>query len=175
MCADGKPAALRLNAEHPLTAHMYAICALADTTSWYIASCNGVFAERPLATLEDEVRLALKAALVVRKHQPRQDLPPLEAQQEVLAAEAHELRRDLEALKGQPILVTLDSRGITSDVLAGLRAAFPNVVYFLLAGAGGVSLSPDEVEILIPDLQRGDEEAFLAAQDHFYRHVRVRA
>ena len=151
---EGKMAALRLNAESPLTARVYATCALSETPSWYFASCNGVFAERPHVTLAGEVR----AALV-----------------EVLATTDEELRPDLEALEGQPVLVTLDSRGITSEVLAALRAAFPNVVFFLLAGASGVSLSLDEVEILIPDLQRGDEEAFIAAHDRFHRQLRVRA
>ncbi|HST63138.1 MAG TPA: toll/interleukin-1 receptor domain-containing protein [Longimicrobium sp.] len=157
---DGKPAALRLNAERPLTAHMYAICALADNSSWYFASCNGVFAENPAATLEREVRGTLVKALDIVADNEEE--------------EAAELLLDLDALEDQPILVTLDSRGITSDVLAGLRAAFPHVVYFLLAGADGVSLSPDEVEVLIPGLQRGDEEAFIAAQDRFYRRIRVR-
>jgi hypothetical protein len=151
---EGQRAALRLNAERPLTARMYATCALGGMPSWYFATCNGIFAERPLATLEREIR----ATLV-----------------EALATTEDELRLDLEALDRQPILITLDSRGITSGMLLELRAAFSNVVFFLLAGAGGASLSPDEVEVLIPDLQRGDEEAFISAHDRFYRQLRVRA
>lgn len=151
---EKKRYALSLTAQSDTTVRMYATCALSDRPSWYLATCNAVFGERPVATLKREVRDALVAELNTTPE---------------------DLSLDLAALDDQPILVTLDGRGITSRVLAELRSEFPGVVFFLLSSGNGVSLTPEEVEILIPPLQRDDEEAFIRAYDTFHRRIRVRA
>ncbi len=147
--------ALRLNAQRDTTARMYVTCALPGPGKYYLAPCNGVFGERPVSALISEVRAALVAELKTSED----DLP-----------------RDLQKLPPrQPILVTLDSRGISSEVLTALRTEFPNVVFFLLAGGGGgYPLSDAEVEVLIPELQPGDEDALTEQYDDFHRQLRVR-
>jgi len=147
--------ALSLNAQRDLTARMYVSCAMPKPHRCYLATCNGIFAEDAVSALIHEIRTSLVAELKTTDDQLQMDLQTLPPR--------------------QPILVTLDSRGISSAVLAALQKEFPKVVFFLLAAdRGGPSLTPEEVEILFPELQPGDEDAFIEQYDRFHRQLRVR-
>ncbi|HEU0054653.1 MAG TPA: toll/interleukin-1 receptor domain-containing protein [Longimicrobium sp.] len=149
--------ALSLNAQRNKTARMYVVRAL-KPGHFYLANCNGIFGEEVAGALVKEIRASLARELKIKKKQKKKLLKNL-----------------LTLPPRQPILVTLDSRGITAEILGVLQQEFPNVVFFLLSGDGWESsLTPGEVEFLFPELHQGDEDAFIEQYDSFRLQLKVR-
>jgi hypothetical protein len=152
--------AVGINGRRTWTAKMYTLSASRDSRiEWHLASCDGVFGEDAVETLKEKLRRALMAELKSRS--------------------ADDLREDLAALEEppqQPVLVAFHHAGITRTVLTELRNEFPTVTFVVLTGeiAEGVALDDATLELLIPRLYAGDEDACFNQYDRFERKVRIR-
>jgi hypothetical protein len=152
--------AVGINGRRTWTARMYMLSASRESRiEWQLASCDGVFGEDAVETLKEKLRRALMAELKSRT--------------------ADDLKDDLAAFEEppqQPVLVTFHHAGITRAVLAELRVAFPTVTFVVLTGeiAEGAPLDDTALELLIPRLYAGDEDACFNQYDRFERKVRIR-
>ena len=162
--AQAAPAgrAVGINGRRTWTAKMYTLSASRDSElgEWPLATCDAVFGEDAVETLKEKLRRALMT--------------------ELKSPNVDELRKDLAAfediLPQQPVLVAFHHAGITRAVLAELRNEFPTVTFVVLTGeiAEGASLDDATLELLIPRLYTGDEDACFSQYDSFERKVRVR-
>ena len=86
--------------------------------------------------------------------------------QQIGLSESEDLKEALETMESlldKPVLVALPAAGVSDSILAQLRATFPTVTFFLLAGDEEPVLQcilQQQIEILEPRLQAGFESAF---------------
>jgi hypothetical protein len=152
--------AVGINGRRTWTARMYVLSASRESRiEWHLAPCDGVFGEDAVETLKEKLRRALMA--------------------ELKSPTAEDLREDLAAFEEppqQPVLVAFHHAGITRAILAELRTAFPTVTFVVLTGeiAEGAPLDDAALELLIPRLYAGDEDACFNQYDRFERKVRIR-
>ncbi len=152
--------AVGINGRRTWTAKMYTLSASRDSRiEWHLASCDSIFGEDAVETLKEKLRRALMAELKSRS--------------------VDDLREDLAALEEppqQPVLVAFHYAGITRAVLTELRQEFPTVTFVVLTGevTEGASLDDATLELLIPRLYAGDEDACFNQYDRFERKVRIR-
>lgn len=137
-----------LNAEEPLTARLYVIraCDREPSSAWAMASANTVAADRE--ELISHVEEAL--ARLVHLGYPA---PPAMLEKKL---------QDKEAMR-QPVIVSLNHRGLSQAWLDALRTRFPYVTFFILAGDQRLQLS--DVEWLRPELDKGFEADFWEKYD----------
>lgn len=149
---DRAERALALNAEQSLIAELYVLRAsgLLPGYSWPLAPCGeGFLGEDVLGELKQKVGEDLRAAL---RMDP--DCSPEELMEELDA---------LETALRQPVFVVLPAAGVTRAVLDGLRAAFPTVTFFFLAGADQNThalLAEVNVKFITPPLYQNFEGHF---------------
>lgn len=156
------PCAVSLNAASPVTATMYVLRSCTEEPApWKLLSCDGIVGqdriEETIAELRDKVGRVLGKELNCRPDE--------------LAAKLK--KRNWGGPR--PLFVSLPGLGISDEILAGLRNAFPHVVFFLLMGdaaVGGALLTEATLEALFPELAEDDEERFLEDYDAFKESVR---
>jgi hypothetical protein len=156
------PCAVGLNAASPVTARMYVLrSSTEEPAPWKLVPCDGIVGEDRIEGTIDELSAKVRRVLAAElKCRP-------EAVTDVL--------RKRNALYPRPLFVSLPAEGISDEILAALRAAFPHVVFFLLMGdavTGGPLLTDAMLEILFPHLVHDDEERFLETYETFQWSVR---
>jgi hypothetical protein len=135
-----------LNAASSLTASKYVNRAgnRPPTDPWPMAPVTAI--NLAVAALTKEVDLALR--------------------QKIGLSESDDLAEalgSLESLLDKPVLVAIPAAGITDKILSELRAAFPTVTFFLLAGDEEPVLhviQQQRIEMLEPRLPVGFESSF---------------
>jgi hypothetical protein len=161
------PLGLGLNAQADLTARMYVLRAsTGEPRPWLFVSCDGIVgqkkAEETIAELTGKVTRAIAGALKCAEDAA------------VVAAKLRTRNKSKEV--SQPLFVSLPGAGISDEIIAALRTAFPHVVFFLLMGEEGVSgeplLTSAVLEILFPHLVSGDEALFLDTYETFQESVK---
>jgi hypothetical protein len=156
------PCAVGLNAASPITAKMYVLrSSTEEPAPWKLAPCDGIVGndriEETIAELTGKVARVVAAELKCRPEEV-----------------AGKLRKRNWA-GPRPLFISLPGAGITDEILAALRKAFPHVVFFLLMGdtpAEGPLLTDAMLEALFPQLLQGDEQLFLDDYDSFKESVR---
>ena len=151
--ADPEKRTVSVGAIRPLIAECYVRRAAADRPpldSWITTSIDGVFADDPKTTLETQVRHALLARLRLSNDE--------------------QLSKKLRAkdLIREPIVVALPGEGLDRPVLNHLRAKFPTITFFALAGQDAATretLRRSGVLSLAPDLTESFEDSFCDAYE----------
>lgn len=156
------PFAVGLNAAAPLTARMYVLGSDAgEPEPWKLVPCDGIVGQdRVEKTIEE---LTAKVGRVLAAE--------LKCKPEAVA----EVLKKRNAWIPRPLFVSLPGAGMSDEILEALRQAFPRVTFFLLMGdaaAGGPPLTESMLEVLFPQLVRGDEDLFLESYDTFQWSVR---
>jgi hypothetical protein len=117
------------------------------TDSWNMAAVTGIFSEVAIDPLQMEIRRSLQQVFRLGADEDLQD------------------QLDWYDEKRQPVFVALPAAGMTTTILGQLRASFPTVTFFLLAGGDKPLLSAMEaqnIELLEPRLTPDfDEPAFI--------------
>jgi len=155
------PFAVSLNAASPITAQMYVLRSCTEEPKpWKLISCSGIVGqdriEETIAELSRQITEVVRTELKCR---PEDVVEKLKKRNWALP---------------RPLFVSLPGAGISDEILAALRKAFPHVVFFLLMGeaaAGGPLLTDAMLEILFPQLIPDDEERFLADYAAFKESV----
>lgn len=160
------PLAMGLNARQDLTARMYVLRASTEEPRpWQVVPCDAIVGQKTTRETIDE--LIGKVARAVGKALKSAEDP---------ASVAALLRKRNTKSFSQPLFVSLPGAGISDEILAALRLAFPHVVFFLLMGEACVSgeplLTPAVLEILFPHLVSGDEALFLDTYETFLESVK---
>jgi len=112
--------------------------------SWPLAPVTAVFSEAALDPLQREIERSLR--------------------QEIRLGQDDDLQDSLEWSdeNAQPVFVALPAAGVTPGILAQLRARFPTVTFFLLAGGVVNAVEAQSIELLEPRLTPGfDEPGFI--------------
>lgn len=147
-----QPGLLAINGDNPRTAGLYVVaaCDYPVGDSWRVAQVDGVVGGEGIEELKQLVRSALARRL---------GCAPTEVGETV---------RDLIETEADPLFVTLPLSGMNQASLTDLRAEFPEITFFFLAGS---ELPPDELarqaglEILQPLLEPGIEQPFWLLYD----------
>jgi hypothetical protein len=156
------PCAVSLNAASPITAQMYVLrSSTEEPAAWKLVSCSGVVGqdriEETISELSGKVAQTLAAELKCRPEEVAEKL------------------KKRNWASPRPLFISLPGAGITDEILAALRKAFPHVVFFLLMGdtpVEGPLLTDAMLEDLFPQLVLGDEQIFLDDYDSFKESVR---
>lgn len=150
-----------VNGRRTWTAKMYVLGARGESTAdWYFAPCNGIFGEDAVETLKAKLWSALSCALTGDDEN----------------VDKEDLRKDLAVFEKarDPVVVAFHHAGITRPLLAELRQEFPSIIFFVLTGEASPLAAEAALEVLIPRLGPGDEDASFDRYDDLERLVRAR-